>query len=191
MHRGGDIISVGHDGIDFAILAFPRSGSSTLRHQLNSFSELVIPPESSFAVWVADRLEAGGPLRLEERFVEAVIASRKFEHWGLSAEEVRSCAPAGPSDTAASLRALYRLYRDRTRPQAVRIGDKNNSHVFRVGRALQVLAPRTALVLWRDPGEVWASYLRLIDVRRSLDVRAARYFPRIWAGRHEMFAAWV
>lgn len=178
-----------HDGIDLLVLAFPRSGSSALRHQLNRFVEVHIPPESAFAVWVADRLTDLEFRRDPERFVAEVLASRKFEHWGLDARDLRACSDA-PTVREALIR-VYRAHLARHRPQARVLGDKNNSYVFAPERSIEVLAPRTVVLLWRDPAEIWNSFRRLADLRRSPGFEESRYFPVGWEDPRSMIAAWV
>lgn len=179
-----------HEGLDFMILAFPRSGSSALRHRLNSFREIDIPPECAFATWVANHLRDDSE-DLPERFIREVRMARKFEHWRLTDSDVASCSPRHIDEVLMGLRSLYARHRDRHRPSARLVGDKNNSYVFNARRALEVLAPEAVLLIWRDPAEVWSSVERLRRVESELGPERTPYFPVLWASREELVAAWI
>lgn len=178
-------------GVDFLLLAFPRSGSSALRHQLNRLAEIHIPPESSFAVWVADRLSDAWPEVDAERLISDILAARKFEHWLLSAEDIRACVGACPASVQSAITAIYRRHRDRFRPGAALIGDKNNSYIFAPDRALEVLSPRSVVLLWRDPAQIWDSLQRLEFLRPRLSPHQQRYFPSGWDDPDALVEAWV
>jgi hypothetical protein len=167
----------------FLVLAFARSGSSVLRHRLNAFPSIVIPPESTFAVWLSLNERPPGPIRCPRsarRTARAICDARKFEHWNISAEQLEAALLRdGVSTFAEAVQSTYKLYRDIHKPHATLIGDKNNWHIAVPQQALSVLSPQRTVLLWRDPVEVWASLSRLRELREAggASVDGMPYYP--------------
>lgn len=184
---------------DFLLLSHPRSGSSALRHELNRFASVVIPPEASFATWLLKNpmlLEAEkspGRASFAEVFAAALFKTRKFEHWNLPEVALsRRLQSSGATSLESAISEIYCLYRDCFRPEASAVGDKNNSYFFEVDLALRALAPSKVLLLWRDPVEVWSSYQRLRrEVAANSVLRDNPYFPQLPATLEEFIQTWT
>ena len=71
------------------ILGNPRSGTSLLRLMLHSHSEISIPPESHFFLWLEDKYKHWSSDCLDE-FIEDLFASTKFETWNIEREALRA-----------------------------------------------------------------------------------------------------
>lgn len=184
--------------VDFLLLSHPRSGSSALRHEMNRFASVVIPPEASFATWLLrdsvllEAEEDPGHTSFSRLFTDALFKTRKFEHWSLSHDAVsRRLQMAGATSLKHAIDEIYRLFRDCFRPGATAIGDKNNSYFFEIDSALRALSPARVVLLWRDPVEVWSSYQGLRrDVATDPALRDNPYFPRLPGTREEFIHAW-
>lgn len=185
--------------VDFVLLSHPRSGSSALRHAMNTFPSVVIPREAGFATWLMRDpvlLEAegeSGGAQFAELFTSALLRTRKFEHWNLPKDSaIRRLRTSGATSIRHAVDEIYRLYRDTVRPHASVIGDKNNSFFFAVDEALRALGPARVVLLWRDPVEVWSSYQRLRrDAAREPSLSNNPYFPRLPGSREEFIHAWT
>ncbi|NQU36582.1 MAG: sulfotransferase [Actinobacteria bacterium] len=164
-------------------MSHPRSGSSLLRRLMNEDSRIAIPPEAAFAVWVRkqhslllSRLETEPPNEETYRqLAECFVKTRKFEFWGLSAEDLYTeFATVGPTSYKQVVAVTYELFAKRAGRPNASLGDKNNSYFFDCSAALSVLGPDHVVVLLRDPAEVWASYESLRVRQRTSD---SSYYP--------------
>lgn len=143
------------------ILGSPRSGTTLLRLALACHPQMVVPPEAGFAVWLAERFAEridSGENDAVAPFVDAVVSSRKFEHWRMD----RSRVLAAVSDTfgggyAAVIRAIYREYASLTGKPWAGLGDKNNFHITQLHWLDRVYPGAKIIHLVRDPRDVYCS----------------------------------
>ena len=143
------------------VLGSPRSGTTMLRLMLSCHPDMVVPPEAGFAVWLAgDFADAIGsdPRANVEAYADAVMRSRKFEHWRLGrAAVLAAVSDAADDGYAACVRSVYRAYAVSVgKPRAV-LGDKNNFYITQPAEVDRVFPGCRVLHLVRDPRDVYCS----------------------------------
>jgi hypothetical protein len=174
------------------ILGNPRSGTTLLRLVLTTNSQLVIPPEAGFMCWLWNDFshvtasEWRQP-QWREKFVSAVVRSRKFETWRLSRsiimDEISSRRVTAYSEACES---VYLAFTKQTKPGATRWGDKNNFHTLHVDLLRGLFPNALFLHIIRDPRDVACSYR---DVTTSKST--SPYKPALPAGFREIGEEWA
>lgn len=153
------------------VLGNPRSGTTLLRLMLTCHPRITIPPECGFALWLRPRWGEWTKDKTNDpgevfRFVEDVVASRKFETWHVSGPDlVDAIARDAPATYADLVRSAYGAYVRHVGRAGGRWGDKNNSYIHQVAE-LRALFPDSVLIhLVRDGRDVACSYLELAERR--------------------------
>ncbi len=164
------------------VLGNPRSGTTLLRLMLTCHPRITIPPECGFAVWLQPRWGAWTRRKAADpgevfRFVEDVVASRKFETWHVTGpdlvEAIERDAPRSYSDL---VRSVYGAYLRHVGREGGRWGDKNNWYIHHV-REIRAMFPDAVLLhLVRDGRDVACSYLELAE--RKIESVYAPHLPR-------------
>ena len=116
------------------VVGVGRSGTTLLRLMLDAHPELAIPAETHF---VPDLLEREGECRMAGELVDAIVAARTWDDFGLDPDELRAAA-ADAHGAAGVLRAFYGLCAKREGKP--RWGDKTPGYVKRmkpIGAALE------------------------------------------------------
>lgn len=151
----------------FFIIGNPRSGTTLLRLMLTNHPRLVVPPECGFAVWLhPDFGDWDGRVQrdpdLPAKYAREVVASRKFETWGLTESEVSSfLVDAGPQSYAEAVDAVYRLYARSIGKQIDAWGDKNNFYLAYIPRIREIFPSCRFVHIVRDGRDVACSYRAL------------------------------
>lgn len=132
------------------VVGVPRSGTTLLRLQLDAHPQLAIPPETGWALAVAD--EPSGPAELAARL-------RALETWPDAeigdAELDAVLTGVDPWSTGEGLRALYRAYaRRHGKP---RWGDKTPLHLEHLPRITELLPEAHVVHIIRDGRDVAVS----------------------------------
>lgn len=166
----------------FFIIGNPRSGTTLLRLMLTNHSRIVVPPECGFAVWLYPKFSNWDERARHEpdlipRFAQQVAASRKFETWNLSEDEVRSTLlQARPRDYAEAVDAVYRLYARSIDREIDTWGDKNNFYLEHIALIRELFPSCRFVHIVRDGRDVACSYreltARLIHSKYSPDLPA-------------------
>ncbi len=172
------------------LLGSPRSGTTLLRLLLSAHPDLVIAPESSFLTWFlptyGDWTEADCDSPRQEAFVADLMEARKFETWGIGAQEI---AARIASDRPVSYRELvtipYLLYCDRVGKPNARWGDKNNIHMEFVTEIDALFPSCVFLHIVRDVRDCFTSGA---DIRK-LDSDSP-YKPQLAADATEFASGW-
>jgi len=172
----------------FFILANPRSGSTMFRLILNAHSKVVVPPESGFTLWYADKytkVERFSEATLDE-FILDVLKAKKFETFGLSKKRLRDVIFTGKPDNYIDLVDLvYKAYAQKMGKDVGVVGDKNNYYINHIAELLQYFPKEKFILLIRDGRDVALSYKNLS--RFALD---SRYRPRLTAEIEEIAFEW-
>jgi hypothetical protein len=142
------------------IVGCARSGTTLLRAMFDAHSEIAIPGESYFAVWLGrrrGRYETPDGFDTE-RFLGDLLPDHWFRHWGVADADVRAALDAAsPATFPDAVRAVYRCYA--VTHGKTRYGDKTPTYV----RYIPVLArdfPESVFVhLVRDGRDVALSLL--------------------------------
>jgi len=161
------------------VIGSPRSGTTLLRLMLTCHPEIVIPPESGFALWLCDRFgnwdgDTGSEL---DSFLNQLYRTRKFETWGLEFDELSHfIQTAKPRTYARLVASVYRCYATlQGKPQAM-WGDKNNYYLHHIDQ-LHALFPDAYFVhIVRDPRSIVCSYIEL--AQREMTSLYAPKLPR-------------
>src|SRR5687768_3442650 len=115
---------------------------------LDAHPQLAIPAETHF---VPDLLEREGECRASGELVDAIVAARTWEDFGLDADELRAEA-AGVRGAAEVLRVFYRLCA--AREGKPRWGDKTPGYVKRMRPIASALDEARFIHLVRDGRDV-------------------------------------
>jgi hypothetical protein len=74
----------------FFIIGNPRSGTTLLRLMLNKHSEIIVPPEAGFLVWLYKNLKVDYFNNGYKIFLEDLKATNKIESWNLNYNELEA-----------------------------------------------------------------------------------------------------
>ncbi len=130
------------------VVGVGRSGTTLLRLMLDSHPQLAIPAETHF---VPELLERESECRVPDELVDAIVAARTWDDFGLDAERLRAAA-AGAHGAADVLRAFYGLCAEvRNKP---RWGDKTPGYVKRMRTIGAALGEARFIHLIRDGRDV-------------------------------------
>ncbi len=173
----------------FFVIGNPRSGTTLLRLMLNQHTEIVVPPESGFSVWLADRFAgadfASGAVRAG--FVDEVFRARKFETWGLDPSELRDFLDQqSPRSYRDAVLAVYLFYALKNGRHPRLIGDKNNFYIKYLDQIESLFERPRYVFIVRDGRDVACSYKAL----RALD-SASAYSPRLSSDAREIAREWA
>jgi len=158
------------------ILGNPRSGTTVLRLSLSSHNNICVPPEGGFALWLEKQfIEQAFPVSLEA-FIDAVLASKKFETWSLSKQTIMDLADVkSVTDYSSAVELVYQAYAKKIGKSNCRvIGDKNNFYTGMVGSLYRLFTESKVLWITRDPRDVFCSYKELKN--RELN---SKYAPNL------------
>lgn len=173
----------------FFIIGNPRSGTTLLRLLLTSHSKLEVPPESSFIVWLyskySDFKYSGKSLT---SFVDDLLASRKFEYWGVERKKLLEYLQSRrPNNYAGLIFAVYLYYAEVKGKSIVKWGDKNNYYLHHVDKLAELFPGALFIHIIRDGRDVACSYREIM--KKEIKSRYAPKLPvnlpdiaREWAG---------
>jgi hypothetical protein len=173
----------------FFVIGSPRSGTTLLRLMLTSHPALVVPPECGFAAWLYPQFAGwDGGAGQQDRFIAAVVASRKFDTWGLAADALAAAFAHDPPRTYAdACDRVYRAYCMASGKPAARWGDKNNFYLDHVARLREIFPAARFVHEVRDGRDVACSYREVMAMdsaspyRPDLPTDVAE-IARLWAG---------
>ncbi|WP_417214490.1 sulfotransferase family protein [Bizionia sp.] len=144
------------------ILGNPRSGTSLLRLMLHSHSEISIPPESHFFLWLEDKYKHWSSDCLDE-FIEDLFASTKFETWNIEREALRAFLIAEKVLSYGQLISLiYAFYIQQEGQETTTYwGDKNSLWIEKL-EVIKTHYPNAFFIhIVRDGRDVACSYKSL------------------------------
>ena len=108
------------------ILGNPRSGTSLLRLMLHSHSQICIPPESHFFLWLEVKYGIWS-LEMLEDFIQDLFNATKFETWNINREELSDfIINAAPKTYSFLISLIYQFYAEKHRGESKYWGDKNS-----------------------------------------------------------------
>jgi hypothetical protein len=155
---------------------------------LTCHSNIVIPPECGFALWLEERFGGweGGSRSELEAFLEALLKARKFETWGLSFDRLeRFIVQKTPHSYPELVELVYLCYASKVGKPRATWGDKNNYYLNHIDQ-LKSLFPSSCFIhIVRDPRSVVCSYLEL--ARKTMQ---SPYAPKLPRSVEESVRAW-
>lgn len=158
-----------------------------LRLILSSHERICIPPECGFALWLYRDYEFWTYEDGFENFIFEVVGTRKFETWGLEANDLRRVmTDVRPDDYAGLVDCVYQAYLEKVGKVGARWGDKNNFYVNHL-EDLKTLYPSVSIVfIVRDPRDVFCSYRELMG--KNID---GNYAPKLSTKINEFCGEWL
>ncbi|MEY8211024.1 MAG: sulfotransferase [Gammaproteobacteria bacterium] len=172
----------------FFILANPRSGSTMFRLILNAHSRVVVPPESGFTLWYADKYTGfdGFSEAILDEFISDILRAKKFETLGLSKKLLREVIFTGnPESYVGLVDLVYKAYAKKMGKDVDVVGDKNNYYINHIAELLQYFPKEKFILLIRDGRDVALSYKNLNRVALG-----SRYRPQLTAEIEEIAFEW-
>jgi hypothetical protein len=151
------------------IIGNPRSGTTLIRLMLSAHSEIVIPPESGFAVWYHDTYKNWQTLfteneRIIDTFIDDLFRARKFENWDLNKNDITKYLYAKKPLTYSDLIALIYLYYAKKIGKKIRYwGDKNNFHLNYINLLKDLFPGIHFIHIIRDGRSVACSYKKIMS----------------------------
>lgn len=144
------------------ILGNPRSGTSLLRLMLHRHSQLCIPPESHFFLWLEEAYCNFENFELKD-YLKALYNSTKFETWELNKEELFSFLSRFTIDNYATLTCLvYKFYAiSHNKEDSLFWGDKNSLWVEKLSKVKKHFPEAFYIHIIRDGRDVACSYKSL------------------------------
>ena len=152
------------------ILSNPRSGSSLLRLMLNRHAQVIVPPESGFALWLYSEF---GSWQQEDCFkdrlkifLKKLGETRKFKTWDLSLDRLKlQIEKEQPANYGDLIACVYQAFSP-TKKDAI-IVDKNNYYVHHLDTLAQLWPDAGFIHLIRDGRDVACSYLELKKLKSN------------------------
>lgn len=171
--------------IDFFILGNPRSGTTLLRLMLNAHSELVVPPEAGFAVWLLNSWKNDIPYN-NEVFVKELLKTNKIENWNLDPENLLYYLESKKARCLTSaINLVYKYYSEKCNANIALIGDKNNYFIHHIPE-LRELSPNAKFIhIVRDGRDVACSYRNVMSKKIN-----SKYAPKLPIGMKEIAEEW-
>lgn len=164
------------------------------RLMLNAHPELVAPPECGFIEWNFSRFATATftePAVVDD-FVEAVLASKKMETWGLSAPSLRERLTLAAKehrqlDYTGAVLAVFQAYAEKWGKVETKVAVDKNNYYLKVLPTLEQATPNAGILhLVRDVRDVACSYLALADAHFE-----SQYAPRLETDVRQIAEAWV
>lgn len=146
------------------IIGNPRSGTTLLRLILTSHSEVLIPPECGFIIWLKEKYINWQKLDNNDRnkrmsFIEDLISSRKFDTWQLDVKIIEQKINAvQPVNYAELCGVVYGAFGLSIGKKYSVWGDKNNFHINHMDELLGLYSGARFLHIVRDGRDVACSY---------------------------------
>lgn len=176
-----------HFNSPFFILGNPRSGTSLFRLMLNNHPSIVVPPECGFIEWLFDEFSCREMnINTYRDFVNKVINARKFETWGLSAEDLQeSILEIMPNNYQELVAAVNVSYAKKCHKEANLFGDKNNYYINNIQKIEKIFPNCKKIFIIRDGRDVACSYLELKE--KIID---SKYKPKLTKNIKEIANEW-
>lgn len=166
---------------DFCILGNPRSGTTLLRLILSSHSQITVPPEAGFAVWLYENWQGEYS---NARFVDELMKTKKIESWNINSNDfLYFLNKEGASSLVDGILLTYKYFGANTKKI---IGDKNNFFIHHIN-TLRAINPSLKYIhIIRDGRDVACSYIELMQKEYS-----STYAPKFATDITEIAQEWV
>lgn len=154
------------------IIGSPRSGTSLLRLMMTSHSQIMVPPESGFLVWLANQYgEWTASDTLNEQILCNYLADlqkcRKFDTWELNSPEIKAkILQIQPENYSQLSSCVYLAYAEKLGRQPTIWGDKNNFYLEHIPELIRLYPQARFIHIVRDGRDIACSY-REIQQRPS------------------------
>lgn len=151
------------------IIGSPRSGTSLLRLIMTSHSQILVPPECGFIIWLHTKY--GNWHRADNKdgskltsFLYDLFESKKFDTWMLDKKIIEHQIVASQPESYAELCAIvYDAFGMSIRKDFAIWGDKNNFHLNHLDALLSLYKKARFLHIVRDGRDVACSYREVMS----------------------------
>lgn len=173
------------------IIGNPRSGTSLLRLLLTCHSQILIPPECGFIIWLKEKFSGwtksdNGSASKIKLFVDELFACKKFDTWlmdkGLIEEQILIHQPAAYAELCA---LVYCAFGTSTGKSFKVWGDKNNFHLNHLNELSELYSNARFLHIVRDGRDIACSYREVMAAKSN-----SPYAPRLATGIEEIALEW-
>lgn len=173
------------------IIGSPRSGTSLLRLILTCHSEIIVPPECGFMVWLYEKYctwssNDSANTNMRAQYIDDLFACKKFDTWMLDREVLDALLAEQQATDYAALSAIIYMAYARKYSRTVKIwGDKNNFHINNLSTLCAIYPDARFLHIVRDGRDVACSYREVM--RRG---SSSPYSPRLNTEIDAIAAEW-
>lgn len=174
------------------VIGNPRSGTSLLRLILTSHSQVLIPPECGFIIWLSVmysgwvQSDSCDPVKLK-KYLDDLFACKKFETWKLEREKVeRQITFRQPANYAELCSVIYEAFGTNFGKKFTIWGDKNNFHINHLRDLLDLYSKARFLHIVRDGRDVACSYREVMEGKSN-----SPYAPKLNTGIEEIALEWA
>ena len=153
------------------IIGSPRSGTSVLRLILTCHSQILIPPECGFIIWLHSRYadwrlaDNDSPSRVQA-FLDDLFLSKKYGTWmldrGIIEEQIAFYKPENYAELCA---VIYIAFGLKSGKRCTIWGDKNNFHVDHLQELVDLYKEARILHIVRDGRDVACSYREVMAAK--------------------------
>jgi len=146
------------------VIGSPRSGTSLLRLILTSHSEIIVPPECGFIVWLYEKYcawSSSDALDADSRaqYLDDLFLCKKFDTWGTERAALDELlAEHYPADYAGLCATIYMAYARKHSRTVTIWGDKNNFHINHLPTLRSIYPDARFVHIVRDGRDVACSY---------------------------------
>lgn len=155
------------------VIGSPRSGTSLLRLVLTNHSEIIIPPECGFIVWLHGKFSSWNKRdsinpATREQFLNELYACKKFDTWALDKATLDGLiSDHQPSNYATLCALVYLAYMSKLGRSATIWGDKNNFHIDHLPLLDEIFPDARFLHIVRDGRDVACSYREVMNKKSA------------------------
>lgn len=143
------------------IIGNPRSGTTLLRLILNAHSNIVIPPEAGFALWLYKDFKDFTANDLPE-FLSKMQATKKMKNWNLDWHKLEQyLLLQNPQNYSDLIDRIYGFFVIQSGKKQARWGDKNNFYLNYIGEIKELFPEAYFIHIVRDGRNVACSYRAL------------------------------
>lgn len=156
------------------IIGNPRSGTSLLRIMLHNHSQIGIPPESHFFLWLEEKYQNWSLNQLES-YLTDLYNSTKFETWQINKTDLKSFILEYEPQSYAQLNSLVYYFYSREKNKHIQYwGDKNKLWKEKLTTTLNYYPNARYIHLIRDGRDVACSFRELGAKKME-----SRYAPKL------------
>lgn len=163
----------------FFIIGYPRSGTSLLRRLLNSYDDIVIPPEAGFMIYFYEKYKNSifNQNDILLTCLNDIQNSRKFNFWEIDLFKMLDNSRfSGLTSYLELCDYIYYYYAYNQKKNFKLVGDKNNFHTKHIKLLSKIFQSSKFIHIVRDGRDVVASFKKLSYIPAKL---RNEYFPEI------------
>ncbi|WP_179351885.1 sulfotransferase family protein [Winogradskyella vidalii] len=156
------------------ILGNPRSGTSLLRLMLDTHTDICIPPESHFFLWLEDKY-GDWEINMLDDYLNDLFASTKFETWSFNIEKLKFYLEQKQIKSYAHLTSLIYGYYAFLKDKDIKFwGDKNSLWIEKLSAINKYYSHAFYIHIIRDGRDIACSYKEL-----SKKHSVSKYAPKL------------